>query len=160
MFEHVGKKNYPEFFKAAGRLLKPKGTGVLHTIGTVFDKPTDPWIEKYIFPGGFIPTLELVAGSMSRAGLGFYDIEDLRVHYGMTLNVWISNFEADAANIKKIVIGRLRDEKGADRFMRMWRLYLNSSAASFLGAGNRLYQIVFTNGPDNGLPLTRDYIYR
>jgi len=160
MFEHVAKRHYPEFFAAARRLLKPKGTGVLHTIGTVFDKPTDPWVEKYIFPGGFVPPLPLVLGNINKSGLVFYDVEDLRPHYGMTLDAWIKNFEADAENIRKIVVARLRDEKQADDFMRMWRLYLNGSAASFKNAGNRLYQVIFTNGPDNDLPLTRDYIYR
>jgi cyclopropane-fatty-acyl-phospholipid synthase len=159
MFEHVGKKNYPEFFRTMKRILKPGGAGMLHTIGATFEGRNDPWVDKYIFPGGFLPTLALVSGNMAKAGLVLQDVEDLRQHYGMTLDVWAGNFEDNIVAVRKVIVGTRRDEKQADRFIRMWRLYLNASSASFKNGGNRLYQIVFTNGIDNNWPLTRDHIY-
>jgi cyclopropane-fatty-acyl-phospholipid synthase len=159
MFEHVGKRYQKKFFEMAKRILKPQGIGVLHTIGSIAGGATDPWIAKYIFPGGYVPTLALVAGNMSKAGLVFSDLEDLRMHYARTLDLWIRNFEGNIAPVKKTMAAQLRDERGAEQFIRMWRLYLNASAVSFKTAGNRLYQIIFTNGVDNNLPLTRDYIY-
>lgn len=160
MFEHVGKRYQKKFFAAIKKILKPQGIGLLHTIGSRAGGATDPWIEKYIFPGGYIPTLGLIAGNMSEAGLVFYDIEDLRLHYARTLDLWIKNFEGNIGQVKKTMAAQLRDEIAAERFARMWRLYLNASAVSFKDAGNRLYQILFTNGPNNDLPLTRGYIYQ
>ena len=160
MFEHVGKKNYPEFFRAAKKMLNPRGVGILHTIGGIFEEPNDPWIEKYIFPGGFLPTLGLIADNMAKAGLVLQDTEDLRIHYGITLDNWARNFEDNIGSVRKAMTGFFRDEKAAERFIRMWRLYLNASSATFKTGGNRLYQIIFTNGVDNNWPLTRDYIYR
>jgi len=159
MFEHVGPKFYPVFFKVIRSALKPRGTGVLHTIGTRFDKDTDPFVAKYIFPGGRIPTLAMIADAMSAAGLVFYDIEDLRLHYAKTLDLWTANFEASLPAVARIIARDLKDANKAESFIRMWRLYLNGSAVSFKDAGNRLYQIIFTNGPDNRTPLTRDYVY-
>jgi cyclopropane-fatty-acyl-phospholipid synthase len=160
MFEHVGKRYEKKFFAVVKKILKPGGIGLLHTIGSAAGGATDPWIARYIFPGGYIPTLSLAADNMSRAGLVFYDVEDLRMHYARTLDLWIRNYETNIEQIKKTMSAQLRDEIAAEQFMRMWRLYLNGSAVSFKTAGNRLYQIVFTNGANNDLPLTRDYIYR
>ncbi|MCU0653558.1 MAG: cyclopropane-fatty-acyl-phospholipid synthase family protein [Candidatus Pacebacteria bacterium] len=159
MFEHVGKRHYGKFFDTVKKMLKPGGTGVLHTIGSEFGTPTDPWVEKYIFPGGFIPALSMIADPMTERSLLFYDIEDLRPHYGKTLDWWLTNFKDNAAAVEKTVTGRLRDQKGTARFMRMWQLYLDASSVSFKTGGNRLYQITFSNGIDTALPLTRDYIY-
>ena len=160
MFEHVGKRYEEKFFNVVRKILKPKGIGLLHTIGSKTGAATDPWIAKYIFPGGYVPALSLVVSNMSKADLVFYDIEDLRPHYAKTLDAWISNFENNAEPIKKVIAAQLRDENRAVQFMNMWRLYLNSSAVSFKDGGNRLYQIIFTNGVNNDLPLTRDYIYK
>jgi len=159
MFEHVGKRYQEKFFAIAKKILKPQGTGLLHTIGSKDGAATDPWIERYIFPGGYIPALAQVVQNMSKEGLVFYDIEDLRLHYAKTLDLWIANFENNLGQIKKVMAAQLRDEKQAEQFIRRWRLYLNGSAVSFKDAGNRLYQILFTNGVNNNLPLTRDYIY-
>jgi len=160
MFEHVGKKYYPEFFGMIKKALKPRGIGVLHTIGSQTGKAADPWIARYIFPGGFVPALGMVSDAMNGGGLVFYDIEDLRMHYAKTLDLWRNNLANNAIAVKKIVSRDLADSVRAENFYRMWQLYLNASAVSFKTAGNRLYQIVFTNGADNSLPLTRDYIYR
>jgi len=159
MFEHVGKKYYPEFFAMIKRTLKPRGTGVLHTIGSATGAATDPWIARYIFPGGFIPTMGMVCDAMNKSGMVFYDVEDLRMHYAKTLDLWRDNFEKNCAAVKNLIGRNSADGAKAEEFIRTWRLYLNASAASFKTAGNRLYQIIFTNGADNGAPLTRNYIY-
>ena len=159
MFEHVGKKNYPEFFKSVKKILNPKGIGVLQTIGGTTGGPNDPWIEKYIFPGGFIPTLGMISDNMAKAKLVLQDVENLGLHYGMTLDAWVGNFENRIDAVRRAVVNRLRDEKQAERFIRMWRLYLNASSTTFKNGGNRLYQVIFSNGIDNNWPLTRNYIY-
>ena len=159
MFEHVGKNYYPDFFSMVKKTLKPSGIGVLHTIGSRFGGATDPFIAKYIFPGGFVPTLAMVADAMNKAGLVFYDVEDLRMHYAKTLGLWIANFEAAGAEVKNVLAREIKDRIRAEEFIRMWRLYLNGSAVAFKNAGNRLYQITFTNGVNNDLPPTRDYLY-
>ncbi|MFA6375957.1 MAG: cyclopropane-fatty-acyl-phospholipid synthase family protein [Candidatus Paceibacterota bacterium] len=159
MFEHVGKKYYPEFFNMVKRALKPRGIGVLHTIGSRAGEATDPWIAKYIFPGGFIPSLGMISDTMNKSGMVFYDVEDLRMHYAKTLDFWRDNFDNNAVAVSRIISRDLADTVKAEVFVRMWRLYLNSSAVAFKTAGNRLYQITFTNGANNSLPLTRGYIY-
>jgi len=160
MFEHVGKHYQKKFFETAKKILKPKGIGLLHTIGSLADQPTDPWIAKYIFPGGYIPPLAMAVDNMNQTDLAFYDIEDLRPHYAKTLDLWAKNFESDINTIRKIITVKFRDQNQAKQFIRMWRLYLNASAVSFKIGANRLYQILFSNGINNDLPLTRDYIYR
>ncbi len=158
MFEHVGKKFYPVFFDVVKKLLKPKGIGLLQTIGSSRDKPTDPWITKYIFPGGFIPTLQVICNIMNRKDLFFFDIEDLRKHYAKTLDKWIEKFEENIDKIRYVITKSLGPER-ADGFLRMWRLYLNGSSVSFKTGNNRLYQITFSNGLNNQCPLTRSYLY-
>jgi cyclopropane-fatty-acyl-phospholipid synthase len=114
------------------------------------ESPTDAWITRYIFPGGYIPTLAETVREMGRAGLNVIDVEGLRMHYGRTLDCWISNFEGNIGKIRNMF-----DEK----FVRMWRLYLNACSVGFKYGGNRLYQILFTNGLNNGMPMTREYLY-
>ena len=104
---------------------------------------------KYIFPGGFLPTLGIIVNQMRKLNLDYYDVEDLRMHYAMTLDHWIKRFEKN----------KDKADKG-EEFNRMWRLYLNGSSANFKYGMIRLYQIVFTNGPNNNIPLTRDYMYK
>ena len=159
MFEHVGKKFYPIFFEVVKKLLKPGGTGLLQTIGSSKDKPSDPWITKYIFPGGFIPSLQVIVKIMNQKDLVFFDIEDLRRHYGKTLDKWLEGFEGNIDKIKGVLIKSLGSGEKAEEFLRMWRLYLNASSVSFKKGNNRLYQITFSNGLNNELPLTREYIY-
>jgi cyclopropane-fatty-acyl-phospholipid synthase len=160
MFEHVGKAFYPDFFSAVKRLLKSGGIGVLHHIGTIEDRPTDPWVTKYIFPGGWLPTLPVVLDEMNRNGLVYYDIEDLRMHYAKTLDHWIANFENRINNVENLMLDKLSGQDKVREFVLMWRLYLNGSSAAFKYGANRLYQILFSNGLKNDLPLTRKYIYQ
>ena len=131
-------------------MLKKGGTGLLHTIAKDVESAGDAWIARYIFPGGYVPTLPETIREMGRAGLCVLDVEGLRMQYGRTLDCWISNFERNIGRIQKMF-----DE----RFVRMWRLYLNASSAGFKYGNVRLYQILFSNGLNNHLPMTREYVY-
>ncbi len=151
MFEHVGKRYIPLFMEKAKSMLKPGGLGLLHTIGKEHNSPGDPWTMKYIFPGGYIPPLGRVIDSMGKKGLVPLDIENLRLHYARTLDEWAARFETNRREIERMFDAR---------FVRMWRMYLNGSAASFRWGDIRLYQVLFSNGLNNSLPMTRDYVYR
>ena len=151
MFEHVGKKFHPVFFDVVKKILKPEGIGLLQTIGSLEDKPSDPWITKYIFPGGFIPALPAICNIMNQKDLVFFEIEDLRQHYALTLDKWIEGFEENIDKIRKALIKPLGGEKQTEEFVRMWRLYLNGSSVSFKAGNNHLYQITFSNGLNNQL---------
>jgi len=148
MFEHVGRKYYRTFFRKARELLKPGGIGVLHTIGGTDRMPINPWITRYIFPGGYLPTLEQITGAMARENLWVYDLEDLHLHYARTLDEWARRFE--------VAIPMLDLE---DPFVRMWRLYLNGCSVGFKRGITRLYQAAFTREKSIRVPSTRKYIY-
>ena len=151
MFEHVGKGHIPTFMKQVKTLLKPGGVGLLHTIGKERKTPADGWTMKYIFPGGYIPVLDHIIKVMGRSDFVPVDIENLRLHYAATLDRWALRFEANAHKIASMF-----DEK----FVRMWRIYLNGSAAAFRDGDLRLYQILFTKGLNNRFPLTREHLYQ
>ncbi len=150
MFEHVGKNFIPVYMRKVAELLKKGGIGLLHTISKDLESPTDAWMVRYIFPGGYVPSLPETVREMGRAGLCILDIEGLRLHYGRTLDCWTANFEK---NIGKV------QEMFDQRFVRMWRLYLNAASAGFKYGGTRVYQILFSNGLNNDLPTERDYMY-
>ncbi len=150
IFEHVGRPNHAEYFKAVKRQLKDGGVSLLHTITTDFERPTDPWIGTYIFPGGYIPAWREVVNALPEYGFHLTDVESLRMHYAYTLDEWAKRFEK---HVKEI-----REERG-EKFVRMWRLYLRASAASFRYSGLDLHQFVFTNGLNNELPLCRKYLF-
>ncbi|MBP1748001.1 MAG: Cyclopropane-fatty-acyl-phospholipid synthase [Deltaproteobacteria bacterium] len=151
MFEHVGKGFIPLFMRKARTLLKAKGIGLLHTIGKEEDTAFDPWTMKYIFPGGHIPLLDHIVRTMGKEKLVPVDIENLRIHYAATLDEWGKRFEDNRHKITEMF-----DEK----LVRIWRLFLNGSAAAFRWGDIRLYQILFTNGLNNSIPWTREHIYR
>jgi cyclopropane-fatty-acyl-phospholipid synthase len=150
MFEHVGVAHYTEFFDHVSRLLAPDGIMVLHAIGR-FGPPgaTNPWIEKYIFPGGYVPALSEVLAVIERSGLYVTDIEILRLHYAETLRIWRERFHAKWAEAAK-----LYDE----RFCRMWDFYLAGAEAAFRTGAQMVFQIQLTKD-QRTLPLTRDYMY-
>ncbi len=150
MFEHVGKHYISLFMGKVSSLLKKGGLGLLHTIGKEVYSPADAWIMRYIFPGGYLPNLPEIAHAMGQTGLCTLDVENLRLHYVHTLDHWAANFEKNA--------GAVRDRFG-ESFVRMWRLYLNASSAGFKWGENRLYQILFSKGLRNDLPLTREHCY-
>ena len=149
MFEHVGVGHYREFFAKVRDLLTEDGIALLHSIGR-FDGPgsTNPWLRKYIFPGGYVPALSEVLPAIERSGLVTTDIEILRLHYAETLKAWRRNFNAHRDEIRKIY-----DE----RFCRMWEFYLAGSEASFRHGGIMVFQIQIARRQE-AVPLTRDYI--
>ena len=151
MFEHVGKAFIPVYMRAVSNLLKKGGIGLLHTIGKDAESRSDGWILKYIFPGGYIPNLAEIVNEMGRAGFSVVDVENLRFHYGRTLDHWAERYEKNVDKVRNMF-----DEP----FVRMWRLFLNASSAGFKHGSSRLYQILFSNGLNNELPLTRKHLYQ
>ncbi|ABQ30717.1 MULTISPECIES: SAM-dependent methyltransferase [Acidiphilium] len=149
MFEHVGVPNYPSFFATVQRCLKPDGVALLHAIGR-FDGPdvTSPWLAKYIFPGGYSPSLSEVFAPLERSGLRSTDIEILRLHYAKTLAHWRKRFAAN-----RDAIASLYDE----RFCRMFEFYLAGSQLAFEVQDHMVFQIQLARRQD-AAPLTRDYM--
>jgi cyclopropane-fatty-acyl-phospholipid synthase len=149
MFEHVGVNHYDTFFCKCAELLSNDGVMVLHSIGRP-EGPgiTNPWIAKYIFPGGYIPAVSEVVRAIERAGLLITDIEILRLHYAETLKHWRERFLAHREEAE-----RLYDA----RFVRMWEFYLAASEMSFREQAMMVMQIQITKRID-AVPLTRDYI--
>src|ERR1700712_2621833 len=151
MFEHVGVDFYETYFRRCAELLTDDGVMMLHSIGrSEGPDVTNPWITKYIFPGGYIPALSEVMPAIERAGLLVCDIEILRLHYAETLKAWRERFMA-----RREEAVRLYDE----RFARMWEFYLASSEMSFRTQGLMNFQIQLTKR-QRVVPMTRDYIGR
>ena len=149
MFEHVGVGYYGTFFGKVAELLADDGVMLLHSIGRM-DGPgaCNPWIEKYIFPGGYVPAMSEVLPAIERAGLCVTDIEILRLHYAETLRAWRERFLARREEAKA-----LYDE----RFCRMWEFYLAACECGFRHCGLMVFQIQLAKRQD-AVPLTRDYI--
>jgi cyclopropane-fatty-acyl-phospholipid synthase len=151
MFEHVGLVFYDAFFHKCARLLADDGVMLLHTIGrSEGPNVTNPWIAKYIFPGGYIPALSEVLPSIERAGLLITDIEILRLHYAETLKAWRDRFMAHREEAERIY---------DQRFVRMWEFYLAASEMAFREQAMMVMQIQITKRQDV-VPITRDYITR
>jgi len=151
MFEHVGVDFYETYFKRCVDLLTDDGVMVLHSIGrSEGPDATNPWIKKYIFPGGYIPALSEVLPAIERAGLLVCDIEILRLHYAETLRAWRERFLA-----RREEAVQLYDE----RFARMWEFYLACSEMSFRKQNMMNFQIQLTKR-QGMVPITRDYIGR
>jgi len=149
MFEHVGAEQYGTFFETVARLLTNDGVALLHSIGQKgVPGPTNAWIRKYIFPGGYIPSLSEVIPHIEKAGLWITDIEILRFHYADTLQAWLDRFTAKREEIKKIY-----DET----FCRMWEFYLAACEMSFRHGGLMVFQIQIAKAID-AVPRTREYI--
>jgi len=146
MFEHVGRSNMTLYMAALRDLLEQGGLSLLHTITHPVEGPVNPWIEKYIFPGGYIPSLREIVWLLPDYDFHVLDIESLRMHYAMTLDRWAERFEVNVNKVRELY---------GERFVRMWRLYLRSCAASFRYSGLSIYQILFSKGLVNDLPLTR-----
>ena len=149
MFEHVGIAYYDTFFAKARELLADDGVMLLHSIGRS-DGPgsTNPWIAKYIFPGGYVPALSEVAAAVERSGLIITDVEVLRLHYARTLEEWRRRFTARRADA-----ARLYDE----RFCRMWEFYLAGAEMAFRHDRQVVFQIQLARSQE-AVPLTRDYM--
>ena len=151
MFEHVGRKFYGKFFKQIDKLLNHNGISLIHTIGSV-NPPRDPhpWITKYIFPGGYTPSLSEVITPIEKAGLIVADIEVLKLHYSYTLKHWKEN----CINNKEKII-----EMFDDKFFRMWEFYLAGCEMAFKWGDQVVYQFQLTKNYHT-TPITRDYIYQ
>jgi cyclopropane-fatty-acyl-phospholipid synthase len=151
MFEHVGVGFYDRYLRKCADLLSDDGVFVLHSIGRS-DCPgiTNPWINKYIFPGGYIPALSEVLAAIERVGWFVTDIEILRLHYAETLKSWRDRFLARRDDAEA-----LYDE----RFVRMWEFYLAASEMAFREGGMMVFQIQMTKRQDV-VPMTRDYILK
>ena len=150
MFEHVGVVHYPAFFAQVDALLKPDGVALLHSIGRS-DGPgtTNPWLRKYIFPGGYSPALSEVIPVVERARLWITDIEVLRLHYAETLKAWRRRFLQQRERVLE-----LYDE----RFCRMWETYLVGSEIAFRNGGHLVFQMQLAKAVET-VPLTRDYMF-
>ena len=149
MFEHVGVGYYPAFFRKSARVLADDGVMVLHSIGrSEGPSSTNPWISKYIFPGGYIPALSEVLPAIEHAGLLVTDIEILRLHYAETLKAWRERFLAHREEVE-----RLYDA----RFVRMWEFYLAGAEMSFREQNLMVFQIQLAKR-QGIVPMTRGYI--
>ena len=150
MFEHVGRKFYKRFFKSVFKTLNENGIALLHTIGSV-NPPRDPhpWMTRYIFPGGYTPSLSELAGPIEKSGLIVSDIEVLRIHYAHTLKHWKERFINNKDKVLKMF-----DEK----FFRMFEFYLSSCEMAFKHGDQVVYQLQLIKKLD-AAPSTRDYIY-
>jgi len=151
MFEHVGRKFYKTYFNSVSKLLNDDGVALIHTIGSV-NPPRDPhpWITKYIFPGGYTPSLSEVALPIEKSGLVISDIEVLRMHYAYTLRHWKERFLS-----KKKEVLEMFDEK----FFRMWEFYLAGCEMSFKWGDQVVFQFQLTK-KNTTVPRIRDYIYQ
>jgi len=150
MFEHVGRKFYKTFFNQVSKLLNDDGLALIHTIGSI-NQPRDPqpWVTKYIFPGGYTPSMSEVTGPIEKSGLMVTDVEVLRMHYFHTLRNWKERFLNN-----KLKVLAMFDEK----FFRMWEFYLTSCEMTFKWADQVVYQFQLTKDFTSA-PITRDYIY-
>jgi cyclopropane-fatty-acyl-phospholipid synthase len=151
MFEHVGVTHYAEYFAKVKDLLADDGVMLLHAIGRM-EEPggTNPWLRKYIFPGGYSPALSEVLAAIEKAGLWATDIEVLRLHYADTLRIWRQRFLASREKIKEMA-------GYDDRFCRMWEFYLGGCEIAFRYMNQMVFQIQIARRQD-AVPLTRDYM--
>lgn len=153
MYEHVGRKNQAAYFGAIDRLLKPGGISVLHTISQPTDLPNDAWIDKYIFPGGHLPTVASIVEQLPKNHFRLLDYESLKLHYALTLDEWLRRYEKHQKQVTKMY---------GEQFYRMWRLWLASSSAGFRYGDLDLSQFIFVKqgGQVTDIPLTRRYLYK
>ena len=150
MLEHVGVKNYPTLGHIAQRCLAGRGRGLIHSIGRNWPSRLHPWIERRIFPGARAPSLGEMAQIFEPWDLSVLDVENLRLHYALTLRHWLGLYESASERVRGMF-----DEK----FVRMWRLYLAGSVAGFTTGSLQLFQVLFAPGTSNDVPLTRAHLY-
>lgn len=150
MFEHVGKENLAQYFSDVAKYLKKDGVALIHGITRQQGGATNAWLNKYIFPGGYVPGLNENIEHIIASDMQIDDIEMLRRHYQRTLEIWDKNFNQHRDQIQKLM---------GERFTRMWDLYLQACAASFESGNIDVIQYLITKGPSGkNLPLTRDYM--
>lgn len=148
MVEHVGRDNYQTFMDCVNRVLNPGGLFLLHFISALKEHAGDPWIKKYIFPGGVVPSLREMLFCAAEDGFHTMDVENLRLHYNRTLLCWEKNYREHLDEVRK---------RFDERFVRMWDLYLASCAATFHNGIIDIHQLLLTKGINNELPMVRWY---
>lgn len=150
MFEHVGKENLGQYFSDVAKYLKKDGIALIHGITRQQGGASNAWLDKYIFPGGYIPGLAENIDHIVKSGMQIDDMEMLRRHYQRTIEIWDGNFNKQRETIER---------KMGERFTRMWDLYLQACAASFESGNIDVVQYLLTKGPSGkNLPMTRDYM--
>jgi cyclopropane-fatty-acyl-phospholipid synthase len=156
VYEHAGKGQLTDWVRSMARCLKPGGIGVLHFIAHDLSMDTDFFIRKHIFPGGYLPGLAETIEIMAKHGLEILDIENLRRHYALTLDVWAKNFDDNWETIH-----RYDPERFSEQFYRTWRTYLHFCAECFRTENTvlRLYQITFSKGNTTDYPMDREFLY-
>jgi len=150
MLEHVGIRDYVGLGKIISRSLRPKGRGLIHSIGRNRPGPMNAWIERRIFPGAYPPTIREMMEIFEPSQLSVTDIENLRLHYSKTLELWLQRFEQNKDQVEAML---------DNKFVRAWRLYLSGSIAAFNLGSLQLFQVVFTHAENNELPWSREHIY-
>ncbi|MGE0622297.1 MAG: class I SAM-dependent methyltransferase [Pseudomonadales bacterium] len=150
MLEHVGLANYPTLGGVIDRCLKEQGRGFVHSIGRNVSRPMNEWIESYIFPGAYPPTLKEMMDIFEPFEFLIMDVENLRTHYARTLTHWLERFERNVDKVRDMF-----DES----FVQAWRLYLSGSVSAFTQGQLQLFQVLFQRQGANALPVTRDRMF-
>ena len=150
MLEHVGRENYEGLGRVVRRALGPRGRGLIHSIGRNYPAPLQPWIERRIFPGAYAPSLGEMMRIFEPCGLSVLDVENLRLHYALTLRHWLERYENAVDRVRGMF---------DDSFVRMWRLYLAGSVAAFETGTLQLFQVLFTTAENNAIPMSREFMY-
>ena len=151
MLEHVGKLDFPTLGEVVDRCLKPEGRGLIHTIGRNRPAQMNAWIERRIFPGAYPPSLMEMMQIFEPNHLSVLDVENLRMHYSLTLQHWLERYEAHSDEVLAMM-----DES----FVKTWRLYLAGSIAAFNVGELQLFQVVFTRARNNNIPWSRKHVYQ
>ena len=150
MLEHVGLPHFNGYFSSVGQLLRPDGVALIHTIGRSGPPMSQSrWINRYVFPGGYVPSLSELAKPVEQSGLWMTDLEVWRLHYAYTLRHWRDRFVANLPTIR---------ENYDDRFVRMWTYYLTVCFLAFEEQQQSVFQMQLTHKRD-AVPITRDYLY-
>ena len=151
MLEHVGPDHYGDLAQVMDRCLTPEGRGLIHSVAFDAPYPMNPWLERYIFPGAQPPSLSQMSVLFEPWGFTVLDLENLRLHYALTLRHWLERFEAHLEWVR---------ERFDDDFIRAWRFYLASTQAAFTTGSMQLFQVCFNRAGNNDVPWTRAYLYR
>jgi cyclopropane-fatty-acyl-phospholipid synthase len=150
MLEHVRPVNYRRLGDVIYGCLKPNGRGLIHSIGRNKAQPMDPWIDRHIFPGAIPPSISQMMDLFETRDFSVLDVENLRLHYALTLRHWLVRFEQSSERVREMF---------DDRFVRMWRAYLAGSLAAFEAGALQLFQFVFAPGASKNVPATRQHQY-
>ena len=151
MLEHVGDRDFTTLGAVIDRCLKPEGRGLIHSIGRNYPAPMNAWIERRVFPGAYPPSLMEMMSIFEPNHLSVLDVENLRLHYSLTLQHWLQRYEQHSDEVAAML-----DES----FVKTWRLYLAGSIAAFNVGELQLFQVVFSRDQNNQIPWSRAHLYR